>query len=209
MNYPSIRIEGAIFSPDILDRIEEAPGQRPADFGLDSRQKGQGRDRPCLGRRAGLPAHLPAQARQPEAGIPGHHRNPPAVDRPAARPVRLPADSPRVLLSTGKLVGEGFDHPPLDTLVLAMPISRKGTLRQYAGRLHREHADETRVRIIECVDAGHPALLRMWERRRHGYQAMGCQILSTPATYNPGFELVASNKASSAIPDAGMKAGAK
>ncbi|MEF8756016.1 MAG: DEAD/DEAH box helicase family protein [Accumulibacter sp.] len=121
----------------------------------------------------------------------------------------LPADAPRVLLSTGKLVGEGFDHPPLDTLVLAMPISWKGTLQQYAGRLHREHTDKTRVRIIDFVDAGHPALLRMWERRRHGYQAMGYRILSAPASYNLGFELVASNEASSAIPEAGMKAGTK
>jgi superfamily II DNA or RNA helicase len=48
----------------------------------------------------------------------------------------LPADEPRVLLSTGKLVGEGFDHPPLDTLVLAMPVSWKGTPQQYAERLH-------------------------------------------------------------------------
>jgi superfamily II DNA or RNA helicase len=54
----------------------------------------------------------------------------------------LPPDAPRVLLATGKLVEEGFDHPPLDTLVLAMPVSWKGTLQQYAGRLHREHARE-------------------------------------------------------------------
>lgn len=117
----------------------------------------------------------------------------------------LPADAPRVLLSTGKLVGEGFDHPPLDTLVLAMPISWKGTLQQYAGRLHREHADKTRVRIIDFVDAGHPALLRMWERRRHGYQAMGYRTLAAPVSYNPGFQLVAQNKAGLAITDAGMK----
>lgn len=74
----------------------------------------------------------------------------------------LPPDAPRVLLATGKLVGEGFDHPPLDTLVLAMPVSWKGTLQQYAGRLHREHATKTDVRIIDFVDTGHPALLRMW-----------------------------------------------
>ena len=61
----------------------------------------------------------------------------------------LPSDAPRVLLATGKLVGEGFDHPPLDTLVLAMPISWKGTLQQYAGRLHREHAGKTEVRIYD------------------------------------------------------------
>ena len=85
----------------------------------------------------------------------------------------LPPDAPRVLLATGKLVGEGFDHPPLDTLMLAMPISWKGTLQQYAGRLHREHATKTDVRIIDFVDTGHPALLRMWEKRQRGYRAMG------------------------------------
>jgi superfamily II DNA or RNA helicase len=88
----------------------------------------------------------------------------------------LPPDEPRVLLATGKLVGEGFDHPPLDTLVLAMPISWKGTLQQYAGRLHRELATKTSVRIIDFVDTGHPALLRMWDRRQRGYRAMGYRM---------------------------------
>lgn len=88
----------------------------------------------------------------------------------------LPPDAPRLLLSTGKLVGEGFDHPPLDTLVLAMPVSWKGTLQQYAGRLHREHAGKTDVRIIDFVDAGHPALMRMWEKRQRGYRAMGYKV---------------------------------
>ena len=88
----------------------------------------------------------------------------------------LPSEAPRVLLATGKLVGEGFDHPPLDTLVLAMPVSWKGTLQQYAGRLHREHASKTDVRIIDFVDTGHPALLRMWDKRQRGYKAMGYRI---------------------------------
>lgn len=88
----------------------------------------------------------------------------------------LPPDVPRVLLATGKLVGEGFDHPPLDTLVLAMPVSWKGTLQQYAGRLHREHSSKTDVRIIDFVDMGHPALLRMWDKRQRGYRAMGYRI---------------------------------
>lgn len=88
----------------------------------------------------------------------------------------LPSDAPRVLLATGKLVGEGFDHPPLDTLMLAMPISWKGTLQQYAGRLHREHAAKTDVRIIDFVDTGHPALMSMWEKRQRGYRAMGYRI---------------------------------
>lgn len=89
----------------------------------------------------------------------------------------LPPDEPRVLLATGKLVGEGFDHPPLDALVLAMPISWTGTLQQYAGRLHREHATKTDVRVIDFVDTGHPALLRMWEKRQRGYRAMGYKIV--------------------------------
>ena len=88
----------------------------------------------------------------------------------------LPPDAPRILLATGKLVGEGFDHPPLDTLVLAMPVSWKGTLQQYAGRLHREHASKTDVRIIDFVDTGHPALLRMWDKRQRGYRAMGYRL---------------------------------
>ena len=88
----------------------------------------------------------------------------------------LDGDAPRVLLATGKLVGEGFDHPPLDTMVLAMPISWKGTLQQYAGRLHREHATKSDVLIYDYVDMGHPALIRMWDKRLRGYRAMGYQV---------------------------------
>ena len=94
----------------------------------------------------------------------------------------LPPDAARILLATGKLVGEGFDHPPLDTLVLAMPISWKGTLQQYAGRLHREHATKTDVRVIDFVDSGHPALLRMWDKRQRGYRAMGYQMAGLART---------------------------
>ena len=89
----------------------------------------------------------------------------------------LSPDAPRILLATGKLVGEGFDHPPLDTLVLAMPVSWKGTLQQYAGRLHRQHSSKADVRIIDFVDTEHPALLRMWDKRQRGYRAMGYRIV--------------------------------
>jgi superfamily II DNA or RNA helicase len=95
----------------------------------------------------------------------------------------LPADAPRILLATGKLVGEGFDHPALDTLVLAMPVSWKGTLQQYAGRLHRDHATKTDARIVDFVDTGHPALLRMWDKRQRGYKAMGYRMAEP--TINP------------------------
>lgn len=91
----------------------------------------------------------------------------------------LPGEAPRVLLATGRLVGEGFDHPPLDTLMLAMPISWKGTLQQYAGRLHREHASKSDVLIYDYVDTGNPALERMWEKRQRGYKAMGYRIDTT------------------------------
>jgi len=88
----------------------------------------------------------------------------------------LDDSTPRILLATGRLIGEGFDHPPLDTLVLAMPISWKGTLQQYAGRLHREHAEKQDVRIYDYVEHDQPQLARMWNRRQRGYRAMGYQI---------------------------------
>ncbi|MGE4344429.1 MAG: DEAD/DEAH box helicase family protein [Geoalkalibacter sp.] len=88
----------------------------------------------------------------------------------------LDESAPRVLLATGRLIGEGFDHPPLDTLVLAMPISWKGTLQQYAGRLHREHADKQDVRIYDYAETDQPQLNRMWDKRQRGYRAMGYEI---------------------------------
>jgi len=86
--------------------------------------------------------------------------------------------APRVLLATGRLIGEGFDYPPLDTLFLAMPISWKGTLQQYAGRLHREHAGKRDVRIYDYVERDHPQLARMWDKRLRGYKNMGYVIKS-------------------------------
>ncbi len=88
----------------------------------------------------------------------------------------LPDSEPRIILATGRLIGEGFDHPPLDTLVLAMPISWKGTLQQYAGRLHREHAAKGDVRIYDYVEKNQPQLARMWEKRLRGYRAMGYKV---------------------------------
>lgn len=91
----------------------------------------------------------------------------------------LDESAPRVLLATGRLIGEGFDHPPLDTLVLAMPISWKGTLQQYAGRLHREHTHKQDVRIYDYAEKDQPQLARMWDKRQRGYRAMGYQIRSS------------------------------
>jgi superfamily II DNA or RNA helicase len=90
----------------------------------------------------------------------------------------LDEKAPRVLLATGRFIGEGFDHPPLDTLVLAMPISWKGTLQQYAGRLHREHSEKKDVRIYDYIERDQPKLARMWDKRERGYRAMGYKIFS-------------------------------
>ena len=85
----------------------------------------------------------------------------------------LDAGEPRILMATGRLIGEGFDHPPLDTLFLSLPISWKGTLQQYAGRLHREHSHKSDVQIYDYYEHDHPQLARMWDKRLRGYKAMG------------------------------------
>ena len=88
----------------------------------------------------------------------------------------LPGDSPHILLASAQLVGEGFDHAPLDTLILTLPISWDGTLQQYAGRLHRKHSGKTDILIHDYVELDHPQLSRMWEKRQRGYRAMGYRV---------------------------------
>ena len=83
------------------------------------------------------------------------------------------ASTPRVVLATGKLVGEGFDLPDLDTLFIALPISWRGTLQQYVGRLARSSAYKSLVQVYDYQDLGHPILLRMGEKRRSGYRMLG------------------------------------
>jgi superfamily II DNA or RNA helicase len=78
-----------------------------------------------------------------------------------------------LVLATGRYIGEGFDDRRLDTLVLAMPVSWKGTLVQYTGRLHRLHPRKSEVRIFDYVDREVPVLARMFERRLRTYRAIG------------------------------------
>ena len=85
----------------------------------------------------------------------------------------LPDGEERLILATGRYIGEGFDDDRLDTLFLAMPISWKGTLVQYAGRLHRLRPGKDEVRIYDYADRAVPVLRRMFERRLKGYRAMG------------------------------------
>ena len=77
------------------------------------------------------------------------------------------------LTRRGRYIGEGFDDARLDTLFLALPVSWKGTLIQYAGRLHRLHPEKTEVRIYDYVDRDVPMLARMFEKRLRGYRAIG------------------------------------
>ncbi len=91
-----------------------------------------------------------------------------------------PRDEPRLVVATGRCVGEGFDDARLDTLFLALPIAWKGTLQQYAGRLHRLHAGKAEVVIYDYVDEGVPVLVRMHAKRLAGYRAMGYQVGGGP-----------------------------
>ena len=79
----------------------------------------------------------------------------------------ISAEEPCVILATGRYAGEGFDHPRLDTLLLALPISWRGTLRQYAGRIQREHPGKHEIRVYDYVDSNVPVLARMYEKRRN------------------------------------------
>ncbi len=85
----------------------------------------------------------------------------------------IPKESSMVIVATGKFVGEGFDEPRLDTLFLAMPISWKGTLQQYAGRLHRIYENKNEVQIYDYVDVHVGVLERMYEKRLKGYASIG------------------------------------
>jgi superfamily II DNA or RNA helicase len=90
----------------------------------------------------------------------------------------VPETEQRVILATGSYIGEGFDDARLDTLFLAMPISWKGTLQQYVGRLHRLHDNKRVVEVYDYVDSNVLMLARMYERRLRGYADMGYRITS-------------------------------
>ncbi|MFZ0485277.1 MAG: DEAD/DEAH box helicase family protein [Desulfobacterales bacterium] len=85
----------------------------------------------------------------------------------------IPDDKNIILVATGHFIGEGFDEPRLDTLFLAMPISWKGTLQQYAGRLHRLFKTKKEVRIYDYVDIQVKMLEKMYQKRLNGYASMG------------------------------------
>lgn len=93
------------------------------------------------------------------------------------RLAELSPKEPLVVVATGHYVGEGFDYPRLDTLFLVSPVSWKGIIAQYAGRLHREYHGKTDVRIYDYIDIRLPLCERMYQRRLKGYAAIGYQLL--------------------------------
>lgn len=98
----------------------------------------------------------------------------------------IPPGEDRVLLATGKYIGEGFDDARLDTLMLTLPVSWKGTIAQYAGRLHRLYDSKREVRVYDYADLNVPMLSRMFDRRCRGYEAAGYTVL-LPASAVPGW----------------------
>jgi superfamily II DNA or RNA helicase len=99
-----------------------------------------------------------------------------AERRASEAALTVSADQERLVLATGRYIGEGFDDQRLDTLFLTMPISWKGTLAQYVGRLHRQHAGKTEVIVVDYVDELVPMLARMAAKRRAGYRALGYTV---------------------------------
>lgn len=104
----------------------------------------------------------------------------------AQRLAAIPPDQGRVILATGKYIGEGFDDPRLDTLFLTLPVSWRGTIAQYVGRLHRLHDGKREVRVYDYADLNVPMFSRMFDRRCRGYEAVGYTIV-LPASAIPGW----------------------
>ena len=103
-----------------------------------------------------------------------------------ARLAAIPDAEWRILLATGRYAGEGFDDCRLDTLFLTLPVSWRGTIAQYVGRLHRLHDGKREVRVYDYADLDVPMLARMFDRRCKGYEAVGYTI-RLPGSAMPGW----------------------
>ena len=108
------------------------------------------------------------------------------LDAISARLAAIPAEEPRVILATGRYVGEGFDDARLDTLFLTLPVSWHGTIAQYVGRLHRLYDGKREVRVYDYADLNVPMLARMFDRRGRGYEAIGYKM-QLPGSAVPGW----------------------
>ena len=91
-----------------------------------------------------------------------------------------------MLLATGRYIGEGFDDARLDTLFITLPISWRGTVAQYVGRLHRLHESKRDVRVYDYADLQVAMLDRMFDRRCRAYEDVGYTIIVS-ASAIPGW----------------------
>ena len=108
------------------------------------------------------------------------------LDATQARLAAIPTDEARLLLATGRYVGEGFDDARLDTLFLTLPVSWQGTITQYVGRLHRLFHNKREVRVYDYADLNVPMLARMFDRRCRRYEGIGYTI-QLPGSAVPGW----------------------
>jgi very-short-patch-repair endonuclease len=135
--------------------------------------------------------HLDSLAKQLAREVPhlvvlrgGMHKK--ELSATSARLAAIPAEEARVILATGRYVGEGFDDARLDTLFLTLPVSWHGTIAQYVGRLHRLYDGKREVRVYDYADLNVPMLARMFDRRCRGYEAIGYKI-QLPGSAVPGW----------------------
>jgi superfamily II DNA or RNA helicase len=88
----------------------------------------------------------------------------------------VPEEEERLIIATGRYLGEGFDDARLDTLFLTLPVSWRGTVAQYAGRLHRNYDLKNEVIIYDYVDELVPVLAGMFRKRQKAYKAIGYMV---------------------------------
>ncbi|PYT99687.1 MAG: restriction endonuclease subunit R [Acidobacteria bacterium] len=125
--------------------------------------------------------HLDSLTKQLTSEVPhlivlrgGMHKK--ELDAIQERLAAIPTEEARLLLATGRYVGEGFDDARLDTLFLTLPVSWHGTITQYVGRLHRLFDNKREVRVYDYADLNVPMLARMFDRRCRRYESIGYTI---------------------------------
>ena len=91
---------------------------------------------------------------------------------------QVPPAETMVLVATGKLVGEGFDYPRLDTLFMAMPVAFRSVVEQYAGRLNRDYEGKKNVIVYDYIDSHIPMFDNMYAKRLKAYKQIGYEVCS-------------------------------
>lgn len=91
---------------------------------------------------------------------------------------QVPPTETMVLVATGKLVGEGFDYPRLDTLFMAMPVAFRSVVEQYAGRLNRDYEGKKNVIVYDYIDSHIPMFDNMYAKRLKAYKQIGYEVCS-------------------------------